>query len=117
MWSTTYDRELIDIFTVQDEIAAAVVRQLRVALLGGKLPSQSATTNVEAYNLYLQARYLSGQHSLESMEKAVHLYERALAIDPAYAEAWAALAEVHATQADEAYTDVPAGIAAARRGG
>jgi len=88
LWSNTYDRELKDIFAVQDEIAAAVVRQLKVSLLGGELPMRSAATSLEAYNLYLKARFLFDQHTEQSMAKAVEYYEAALAIDPAYAEGW-----------------------------
>ena len=57
-WSETYDRELTDIFAVQDEIALAVVDQLKLALLADELPARSTTTSLEAYNFYLR-----GQHS------------------------------------------------------
>ena len=56
-WSETYDRELTDIFAVQDEIALAVVHQLKLALQRmTRLPARSTTTNLEAYNLYLRGR-------------------------------------------------------------
>jgi len=114
LWSNTYDRELKDIFAVQDEIAAAVVRQLKVALLGGELPARSAATSLEAYNLYLKARFLFDQHTEQSMAKAVEYYEAALAIDPVYADAWAGLAEAQSVRADEAYVDYAVGAATAR---
>jgi TolB-like protein/Tfp pilus assembly protein PilF len=114
LWSNTYDRELKDIFAVQDEIAAAVVRQLKVALLGGELRTRSAVTNLEAYNLHLKARYLFEQHTDQSMTKAVEFYEAALAIDPAYAEAWAGLAEAQAVRADEGSIDFTVGAEKAR---
>jgi TolB-like protein/Flp pilus assembly protein TadD len=114
LWSNTYDRELKDIFAVQDEIASAVVRQLKVALLGGQLPMRSAATSLEAYNLYLKARFLFDQHTEQSMAKAVEYYEAALAVDPAYAEGWAGLAEAQSVRADEAYMDYAVGAATAR---
>ena len=119
MWSNTYDRELKDIFAVQDEVAAAVVRQLKVALLGGQLPTRSPATSLDAYNLYLKARYLFDQHSEDGMAKSVEYYRRALARDPVYAQAWAGLAEAQAVRADEGYVDYEAtpeeARAAARR--
>lgn len=109
LWSNTYDRELKDIFAVQDEIAAAVVRQLKVALLGGQLPVRSAATSVEAYNLYLKARFLFDQHTEQSMAKAAEYYEAALSADPAYADAWAGLAEAQSIRRDEGYLDYSIG--------
>jgi adenylate cyclase len=109
LWSDTYDRELKDIFAVQDEIAAAVVRQLRVALLGGQLPMRSAATSLEAYNLYLKARFLFDQHTEPGMAKAVEYYEAALSVDPAYADAWAGLAEAQSIRRDEGYLDFAIG--------
>jgi adenylate cyclase len=114
LWSNTYDRELKDIFAVQDEIAAAVVRQLKIALLGGELPIRSAATNLEAYNLHLKARYLFDQHTDQGMAKAVEYYAAALAIDPLYAEAWTGLAEVQSVRADEGYMDYTVGADEAR---
>ncbi len=114
LWSNTYDRELKDVFAVQDEIAAAVVRQLKVALLGGELPARSTATSLEAYNLHLKARYLFDQHTDQGMAKAVEYYKAALAIDPVYAEAWAGLAEVQSVRADEGYIDYAVGADKAR---
>jgi len=108
LWSETYDRELTDVFAIQDEIATAVVRALQVTLLGGKLPARSTTASLDAYNLYLQGRYRFDRHGREDMEKAVSLYRRALELDPSYAPAWAALAEAVGVFADEGYGDVNA---------
>ena len=93
-WSETYDRELTDIFAVQDEIALAVVDQLKLALLNDDLPARSTTTSLEAYNLYLQGRYFSNQFHEKGLAKAAEFYAKALAADPGYAEAWAELAFV-----------------------
>jgi TolB-like protein/tetratricopeptide (TPR) repeat protein len=103
LWSNTYDRELNDIFAVQDEIAAAVVRQLKVALLGGELPARSATTNLKAFNFYLQGRYLYDRHTVGEMHRAVEFYQKAVEADPSYALAWADLGDVQWMLADEGY--------------
>jgi TolB-like protein len=109
LWSETYDRELTDIFVIQDEIAAAVVRQLQVTLLGGALPAQSTATTIDAYNLYLQGRYLFDRHTVDDMVRAEDLYRRALAVDGSYAMAWAGLADVQWTMADQGFGDVATG--------
>ena len=90
LWSKTYDRELENIFITQDEIAAQVTDALKVTLLG-EAPS-SRETNPEAYELFLQAQYISHQDNQDAYQRAIGLYEQALAIDPDYAPAWAELA-------------------------
>jgi TolB-like protein/Tfp pilus assembly protein PilF len=97
VWSDTWDRTLDDIFETQDEIAADVVAQLKVTLLG-EAPTVEPT-DPGAYALYLQARQLDRQFTAESIEQSVVLYQQALAIDPEYAPAWAGLAKNYAFQA------------------
>ncbi|HSC12448.1 MAG TPA: tetratricopeptide repeat protein [Rhodanobacteraceae bacterium] len=91
LWSQTYDRKLDDIFAIQDEIAADVVKQLEVTLLGAA--PKARTTDPEAYALYLQAVQLGRQTTAEAFQQSDALYRKALTIDPRYAPAWAALAE------------------------
>ena len=91
LWSQTYDRKLDDIFAIQDEIAADVVKQLKVTLLGAA--PKARTTDPEAYALYLQAVQLGRQGTAEAFKASDALYGKVLAIDPRYAPAWAALAE------------------------
>ena len=98
LWSETYDRTLDDIFTIQDEIAAEVVTQLKVRLLGA-LPTVEET-DPKAYALYLQARHLVNQLTPESMARAVMLYQQALAISPDYAAAWTGLSIMYTHQVD-----------------
>jgi len=86
LWSETWDRTLDDVFAIQDEIAANVVSELKVALLG-EAPSIEET-NPEAYNLYLQARHLQRQGSGPSMQKSIEMFREVLEIDPGYAPAW-----------------------------
>jgi TolB-like protein/Flp pilus assembly protein TadD len=87
--SATYDRTLDDIFAIQDEIAADVVKQLQIALLG-KAPS-TRKTDPEAYSLYLQSIQLSRRSTKDGFEKSEALLHRALEIDPNYAPAWGGL--------------------------
>jgi TolB-like protein/Flp pilus assembly protein TadD len=96
VWADTWDRSLDDIFAIQDEIAAEVVAQLKITLLG-EAPSVEQT-DPEAYALYLQARHLGRQHTAEAFEQSNALYEQALAIDPDYAAAWADLASNYINQ-------------------
>jgi len=96
LWSDTYDRSLDDIFAVQDEIAAAVVGQLKVALLGAAPRARAA--DPKAYALFLQAREMARQFSDEGLRQAVALYQQALAIDSSLAAAWCGLAEVYMLQ-------------------
>jgi TolB-like protein/Tfp pilus assembly protein PilF len=101
MWSQTYDRNVKDIFKVQDEIATAVVEALKVQLL----PAQQATgahrtANTEAYNEYLVGRQFYNQRSDEGFRRALIAYRKAIALDPGYAAAYAGLAMSEALLAD-----------------
>jgi TolB-like protein/Flp pilus assembly protein TadD len=100
VWSETWDRTLDDIFAIQDEIAAEVVAQLKVTLLG-EAPKVEET-DPEAYALFLQARNVEvpGGTTEEIMEQVTALYLQGLAIDPDYAPAWVDLAQIYFTQAN-----------------
>jgi serine/threonine-protein kinase len=95
VWSQAYDRTLEDIFKVQDEIAAAVVRSLSVALLSDTLPARSALPNAEAYQLYLRGRFHWNQRSPDDFRKALGFFQQAIAIDPRYAPAYTGLADCY----------------------
>jgi TolB-like protein len=97
LWSETYDRELKDVFAIYDEIAAAVVDELKIKLLGE--PPKATETNSEAYALYLQARHLHNQRTAESSRQAETLLKQALEIDPGFAPAWTELGRVYGGQA------------------
>jgi tetratricopeptide (TPR) repeat protein len=100
MWSETYDRELNDIFAIQDEIAGSVVDELKVTFLGA-IPTVQQT-DPETYSLYLQARELSPQSNAPDPERSIKLYRRALDIDSDYAAAWSGLAENYVYLAEKA---------------
>jgi TolB-like protein/lipoprotein NlpI len=97
LWSETYDRPMTDVFKVQDEIAAAVVEQLKLKLLGA--PPKAQTTDPEAFALLMQARHFMRQGTDEGLEQSLASYQQALAIDPGYAAAWSGLAFVYFLQA------------------
>jgi len=90
LWSQTWDRKLTDIFAVQDEIAAAVVEQSKVSLVG-QIP-RTTTTDPAAYELKLQARNLWSKGTENAYNQSMALLREALEIDPNYADAWASLA-------------------------
>ena len=77
-----------DIFAIQDEISLAISQALEAELGAVAESSQSPTNNLEAYNLYLQARYLLAQRGDENMRKADELFSQAVALDPGFTAAW-----------------------------
>ena len=96
IWAERYDRDLDDIFTIQDEITGAIVKALKLKLLPQekKAIEQRGTTNVDAYNLYLLARqyWVTGNHGdMRREERVMRICSRAVQIDPYYAHAWALL--------------------------
>ncbi|MCB1575916.1 MAG: hypothetical protein KDI81_00825, partial [Xanthomonadales bacterium] len=105
LWSQTYDRELTDIFKVQDEIAGAVVDALKLQLLPSQaLTNPNRSSNTEAYNQFLLGRqYLFGPS--EGYAKSIAAYKRAIALDPDYAAAFAALSRIEELQADRTGDD------------
>lgn len=99
LWSQTYDRNLKDVFKIQDEIAATVARSLSVALSAGDSSARSTAASSEAYNLVLEANFRLHRHDAEGLEKAVDLYKEAIKIDPSYTLAWAGLGGAYFYQA------------------
>jgi TolB-like protein/class 3 adenylate cyclase len=97
LWSEDYDRELKDVFTVQTDIAQRVVDALAQQLGISATAQREAggTSNVGAYNAYLLGRFHYNKGDVEGLHKAVEYYEEAIAQDPSYAVAYAALADVH----------------------
>jgi TolB-like protein/cytochrome c-type biogenesis protein CcmH/NrfG len=113
LWSETYDKELDDVFAVQEEIARNVAGALKVKLLGQKA-SKERSTNVDAYNAYLQGRYFNTLRDKENLEKAVSYFEQAIQLDPGYAPVWAGLSEARSFQADWGYIPIDEGYEKAR---
>jgi len=95
VWTRTFDRELKDIFAVQQEIARAVAESLRVTLLGSEeKATQMATDSVEAHNAYLQGHFYSVRRNTEDYRKAIDYFDQAIQLDPNYALAYAERSEV-----------------------
>jgi TolB-like protein/Flp pilus assembly protein TadD len=99
LWSETYDRRLQDIFAVQDEIAQAIVEKLKIELAPKDQQlaqrDKAPTQNVEAYELYLQGRAIWKRRGEENLKRSIDLYQEALARDPGFARAHAALASAY----------------------
>ena len=128
LWSETYDRELDDIFAVQDDIAQSVVKELRAALMGetsDKVASTSTAAEVrqaatgrsdnpEAFQLYLQGKFYGERVTQADTDKAIDLFRRALAIDPSFALAWAGLSQIHFVQAGYGFAPINEGFERAR---
>jgi serine/threonine protein kinase/Flp pilus assembly protein TadD len=96
LWSERYDRDLEDIFAIQDEIAASIASALQVTLADKDQRSmrESSPAEIEAYEYYLRGRQLMLQHRKAAYAGATEMYRKALAIDPNYTRAWAALSDV-----------------------
>lgn len=97
LWSERYDREMRDVFAVQEDIALAVGGALRVRLMEGQRPVASALQphNIEAYDLYLKGRYCWNKQNEEGFRRAIQYFESALRVDPTYAPAYCGLADCY----------------------
>jgi len=93
LWSETYDRQLDNVFQIQEDIAVAVVEALRITLLG-EVP-KTRRTDPKAYQLFLEGQYLKRQLSDDSLTRAIESFKQAVEIDPAYVPAWAELADTY----------------------
>jgi len=118
VWADRYDRDLTDIFTIQDEISKAIVAALKLKLMPEekKAIEKRGTTNAEAYNLYLLARqyWVTGNHGDPRREERVmRICSRAVEIDPSYAHAWALLALAQSSLRYGYGQDIDDGFAAA----
>jgi len=114
LWSERYDREMTDVFAIQDEIAAAIVNKLRVRLSGDRPLVKRYTENVEAYNFYLEGRYHMLKVTGESLARSKACYEQALAIDSRYALAYSGLAAYHYWLAHFHFTSPRESLSAAK---
>ncbi len=93
LWSERYDRQMDDVFAVQDEIARAIVEKLKVKLVGSPdQPLVKRATNLEAYQLYLHGRFCFARRYKGMLERAVESFTRAISLDPGFAPAYAGLA-------------------------
>jgi TolB-like protein/Tfp pilus assembly protein PilF len=128
LWSATYDRELEDIFAVQDDIARSVVQEMRGALLGKRANEPEAadvtaevraaakgrSNNPEAYRLYLEGLFFSSRGTESDVAKAIETFRRAVELDPGFAVAWASLSFAYFSQEANAWAPIAEGAERAR---
>jgi serine/threonine-protein kinase len=101
LWSETYDRQLEDVFAIQDEISRAIVEALKLRLGGATDHLVAPTKNIEAYNLYLKGRFFFNKFTEPGLQKALELFQHALLEDPAFGRAYAGIADVWCNLADD----------------
>lgn len=128
LWSETYDRELDDIFAVQDDITQSVVKELRTALLGEKVNTAATVAvkaevevaakgraeNAEAHRLYLQGRFLMDRQTREGLERGIGYFRQAAELDPGYALAWVGMSQAYSLQAAQGLVPITEGSGRAR---
>ena len=114
LWSQSYNRDLEDVFGVQEEIARSVATALKVTLLGDRF-APASPSNPAAYTSYLQGRYFYERRTQRDLESAVRYLNEAIVLDPGYAAPWAALAAVHTSQIDHLYIPREEGRAKAQQ--
>ncbi len=98
IWSQRYDREQKDIFAIQDDITLEIMQELRIELIDGeqaRIWQKNQTSNLEAYEKYLQGRYYLAKFTKEDNVRALQLFQEAIALDPEYARAYAGLGFTH----------------------
>jgi TolB-like protein/lipoprotein NlpI len=100
LWSESYDRQMSDIFRIQDEISGTVVAALKATLAGAIADSAGKEPNLEAYNLLLKGNFFYERSHPGDYDQAIVQYQQALKLDPNYALAWARLARVYIWQGD-----------------
>jgi TolB-like protein/Tfp pilus assembly protein PilF/class 3 adenylate cyclase len=121
LWAETYDRKLTDIFTVESEIAKTIADTLQAKLSGSEKTemAKKPTENSEAYELYLKGRFFWNKRTGEDLKTAAEYFQKAIAVDPQYAGAYAGLAETYAViplfAAGTPQEYFPKAIAAAQR--
>jgi serine/threonine-protein kinase len=101
LWSETYDRQLEDVFAVQDEISRAIVEALKLRLAGDEAQVVAPTKNLEAYTLYLKGRFFFAKLSEPALRRSLDLFQQALLLDPALARAYAGIADAWCNLADD----------------
>jgi TolB-like protein/Flp pilus assembly protein TadD len=101
LWSETYDRQLEDVFAIQDEISRAIVEALKVRLTSDAAQLVAPTKNIEAYNLYLKGRFFLNKFTEQGLKKGLEFFQLSLLQDPGYARAYAGIADYWCDVADD----------------
>jgi serine/threonine-protein kinase len=110
LWGEKYNRELSDIFALQEEISNEISEKLRLKLTGEEQRrlTKRYTENTEAYQLYLKGRYYWNKRTIEGFKKAIEYFNQAIEEDPSYALAYAGLADCYALLGSDEYGALPA---------
>src|SRR4029077_8037746 len=116
LWSERYDRKLVDVFAIQDEIARTIVSTVRTTFLAevADPTPRRYTENLAAYGLYLRGRYSWNKRSADGVREAIAYFEQAIAADPNYALAYSGLSDAYALQVDYRRVPVTEGLSRAR---
>ncbi len=101
LWSETYDRQLEDVFAIQDEISRAIVDALKVRLVVPNAHLVGPTKNLDAYTTYLKGRYNFNKFTEPGLRKALELFQKALVQDPGFARAHAGIADAWINLSDD----------------
>jgi TolB-like protein/Flp pilus assembly protein TadD len=121
LWSETYDRQMADLFAIQEEISRAIVKTLRIKLMDrpGAPVIRRGEYNLEAYNLYLKGRFHWNKRTADGLNRGLHYFEQAIAVDPGFAPGYAGLADAYSLLADYGLVNpgdiMPAAETAARK--
>lgn len=117
IWSESFDRDLEDVFAIQDEISLAIMEELKPELLGDESADLlgRATASVEAYNLYLRGRWFWNKRTPPDLMQGIEYFRRAIDVSPGYALAYAGMADCYTALAEYSATP-PEGTAAAAKG-
>jgi len=101
LWSETYNRQLEDVFEIQEEISRAIVESLKLRLGSANEQLVVPTKNLEAYNLYLKARFFYHRFNETTLRKSIDFFQRVLLLEPGYARAYAGMADCWCRLADD----------------
>jgi TolB-like protein len=117
LWSETYDRQIEDLFAIQEEISRAIVKTLQLKLIAPAI--QHGAYNLEAYNLYLKGRFQWNKRTADGLKRGVQLFEQAIAVDQDFALGYAGLSDAYSLLADYGLVKpadiMPAAESAARK--
>jgi len=101
IWSETYDRQLEDVFAIQDEISRAIVDALKLQLVDTRADLVVPTTDIEAYNLYLKGRFFFNKYTESGLRRGLDFFQQALMRDTGFARAFAGIADCWADLGDD----------------
>ena len=95
IWSETFEKEMKNIFSIQDEIALSILDKIKFGMIGEDNLSRVGTNNIDAYEAYLQGQFFFQKFSANDQQKAIEYFNKSIEIDPLFAKAYAGLADVY----------------------